>query len=130
MSIPIPIPGSSKNILLVGDEGISIFNASGGGVRYIDQLAWLTPKFENKLSDTLKRDCPRRPIVILYDMVEQHYRKEMVPKVGVFDKGNVIKRKVAITFPNYKMRAALPLKAKKEKEQTKVSIRTWGQINK
>ncbi len=115
MSVPIPFPGQSKNILLVGDEGITIFNASGGGVRYIDQLAWLTPDFEHKLSDTLRRDCPKNPIVILYDMVEQHYRKEAIPKVGFFDKSNVIKRKVAIAFPNYKMRSALPLKSKKIK---------------
>ena len=115
MNLPIPFPGQSKNVLLIGDEGIAIYNVTGGGVRFIDQLAWLTPDFEAKLSDTLKRDCPKSPVVILYDMVEQHYRKEMVPKVSMLDKGNVIKRKVAITFPNYKMRAAIALKAKKGK---------------
>ncbi len=113
MSLPISLPGLSKNVLLVGDEGVSIFNVTGGGVKYIDHLAWLTPDFENKLTDTLRKDCPKKPIVILYDMVEQHYRKESVPKVGAMDKANVVKRKVAITFPNYKMRAALPLKSKK-----------------
>lgn len=117
MSIPIPFPGQSRNILLVGDEGISIFTASGGGVRYIDHLAWLTPDFEIKLTDTLRKDCPKKPIAILYDMVEQHYRKELVPKVGPIDKANVVKRKVAVTFPNYKMRAALALKAKKAKSE-------------
>ncbi len=119
MSLPIPFPGQSKNILLVGDEGIVIYNVTGGGIRFIDQLAWLTPDFEVKLVDTLKRDCPRRPIVILYDMVEQHYRKEMVPKVSIVDKSNVIKRKVAITFPNFKMRSAMALQASKAKGEGK-----------
>lgn len=124
MSLVLPFPGQSRNILLVGDEGITIFNASGGGVRYIDQLAWLTPDFEDKLSDTLRKDCPKKPIVILYDMVEQHYRKERVPKVGPFDKANVIKRKVAITFPNYKMRAALALKASKSKSEESKGLKS------
>ncbi|MCB9964022.1 MAG: hypothetical protein H6857_03670 [Rhodospirillales bacterium] len=117
MTLPLSIPGQSKNILLVGDEGISVYNVSGGGMRYIDHLAWLTPDFEYKLKDTLRKDCPKTPVAILYDMVEQHYRKEMVPKVGPIDKKNVVARKVAISFPNYKIRTALELKVKKGKQK-------------
>jgi hypothetical protein len=45
-------------------------------------------------------------------MVEQHYRKERVPKVSPFDRANIIKRRVSAAFPSYPIRSAIKLKEK------------------
>jgi hypothetical protein len=47
-------------------------------------------------------------------MVEQHYRKEKLPKVGVLDKAGVLRRKLAVVFPNHPVRAALAMKTDKK----------------
>lgn len=111
------LPWQSRNILLIGDEGVTIYESSSRNVRYIDQIDWVTPDFESKLTHVLVHDCGNNPVVMLYDMVEQYYRKELIPDVGMLDKKNVLERKLAITFPNYKYRAAQAFRGKSEEKK-------------
>lgn len=127
-ALPIPFL-QSRNVLLIGDEGITIYKSSARNMRYIDQIDWVTPDFESKLTHVLIHDCGGGSVVMLYDMVEQYYRKELIPDVGMLDKKNVLERKLAITFPNYKYRAAQAFRGKVKKssgggEQSGSSIKT------
>lgn len=103
----------SRSVLILGDEGLQIYKVGRLGAKYIDSIPWETDEFEQTVSALIIKKCNRLPVVILNDMVEQHYRKELVPKVSVLDKANVIRRRLSIAFPNYRIRAALKLKDKK-----------------
>jgi hypothetical protein len=51
-----------------------------------------------------------KPLMILFDVVEQQYRKETIPDVGLLDKKRVIQRKLMMAFPQQQMRAYFQLK--------------------
>lgn len=112
----IPFTGT-KTVLIMTDDFLSIYTNIRGRMKLVDSLEWQDETFSAKLHKSLKIDCKSRPIIILNDMVEQHYRKERVIKggVGVFDKSSMINRKLMAAFPNYGIRAALPLKEEKDK---------------
>ncbi|HEU4838703.1 MAG TPA: hypothetical protein VFS88_04745 [Micavibrio sp.] len=101
----------SRCVLLLSDEGLNIFDVSGR-VHLLDSIPWETQDFEEAASDVIKKKCRGKSVLILNDMVEQHYRKERVPKVSPFDKGNILKRRVSAAFPSYPIRAAIKLKEK------------------
>ena len=104
---------SSKTVLVLKDEGLQIFSAARAATKFVDLIPWETEDFEISVSHIISKKCKRKPVVILNDMVEQHYRKEKMPKVGALDKGAVLKRRLSLAFPNYNIRAALKLKEKK-----------------
>lgn len=102
----------SRTVLMIADEGLYIYAASSRGTKLVEVVDWEQVAFADKVADILVKDCGSKPIVILNDMVEQHYRKERVPKVGIMDKANLVKRKLKVAFPNYPVRAALELQEK------------------
>lgn len=51
-----------------------------------------------------------RPVVILNDAVEQHYRKEKIPHITLMDRASVVQRRLMVAFPHYSTRAAMVLK--------------------
>ncbi|MCB1591720.1 MAG: hypothetical protein KDI90_04630 [Alphaproteobacteria bacterium] len=110
MSLSLFTP--SRTVLLVSDEALLIYSVTGRGVRLIDTVPWGVDHFEVNVSSIISKECGGKPVLILNDMVEQHYRKERIPKVSVMDKSNVVARKLMVAFPNYPVRAALPLKEK------------------
>lgn len=99
-----------KTVLMISDDGVHVYSGS----EKITTVFWGDENFQKDLTDVIVNKCKKRPVLFLNDMVEQHYRKEKVPRVGVFDRANMIKRKLAISFPNYPVRAALPLKEKSD----------------
>jgi hypothetical protein len=101
----------SRCVLLLSDEGLNIFDVSGR-VHLLDSIPWETQDFEEAASDIIKKKCRGKSILIVNDMVEQHYRKERVPKVSPFDRSNILKRRVSAAFPSYPIRAAIKLKEK------------------
>ena len=72
------------------------------------------PNFEEIVSSIIVEDCKKDPVLILNDMVEQHYRKERIFTAGIstLDLRNMIKRKLDMAFPSYPVRGALALKEK------------------
>ena len=104
---------SSRAVLIFGDEGLQIYNVGRLGARFVEFLAWNQDDFEGSLRHLLVKKCKRKSVLIINDMVEQHYRKERVPKVAIMDRANVLKRRLNMAFPNYKVRAALKLDDKK-----------------
>ncbi len=97
---------------MMGDEGLQIYRVKSSNVERIDFVLWNTEDFGRQVVKAIIK-CSRAPIVVLNDMVEQHYRKERIPKVSPLDQANVLKRRLSVAFPNYKVRAALKLKDKK-----------------
>lgn len=81
-------------------------------MEYVTSLDWKDENFVSAALHILDKECGRKPVVILNDMVEQHYRKERLPKVSPMDKGQVLKRRLQVAFSNYPVRAALPSKQK------------------
>jgi hypothetical protein len=75
-------------------------------------VPWSVENFEDEVALIISKECGGKPVLIVNDMVEQHYRKEKVPRVSMLDKQNVVNRKLHVAFPNYAVRAALPLKEK------------------
>lgn len=93
--------------------------SASGGVERVATIPWSAEDFVPSVARILSRDCGKRPVIILNDMVEQHYRKERLPKVGVMDKAQVLQRRLKVAFPNYPIRAALPSKQKIQGAQAK-----------
>lgn len=102
--------GSQHTILVLSDEAALVYASFGGRYRFIAEVNWQDPDFVHNLADLLENKCRKLPVKILYDMVEQYYRREVVPKVAVFDQRLVLERRLVAAFPNYVMRQALPLK--------------------
>ncbi len=119
MSISFLIP--SRTVLMISDEALFIYSTSAKGVKLIEAVPWSVDNFEENVAAIISKDCGGKPVLIVNDMVEQHYRKEKVPRVGGLDKQNIIKRKLKVAFPSYPIRAALPLKEKVAKTENSMA---------
>ncbi len=115
MSVSFLAP--TRTVLLIADEALYIYAANSRGVRLVETVPWDVENFESNVAGIVSKDCGNKPVLILNDMVEQHYRKERVPKVSTLDKASVLQRKLVVAFPSYPVRAALPLKEKVVKSQ-------------
>lgn len=109
--------GSAKTILMIGDEALSIYSSGFKGLELVEAVPWSADNFEENAAKIIAKDCAGKPVTVLNDMVEQHYRKERVPKVNMMDRKNVVTRKLNVAFPNYPVRAAFPLKEKIPKSE-------------
>jgi len=109
----------NRTVLLIADEALYIYSATAQGVTLSATVDWGIEDFEKQVVDTIVKKCGRKPVLILNDMVEQHYRKEKVVKVGAGfgDKSSMVKRKLNVAFPSYPVKAAFPLKEKIKKSQ-------------
>lgn len=111
----------SRCVLLLSDEGINIYDAGGSRTSLLDMIPWETADFEDAIADVVRKKCRGKSIVLLNDMVEQHYRKERVPKISAMDRANLIKRRLTAAFPTYPIRAALKLKEKPPQQNTQLA---------
>lgn len=104
----------SRTVLFVSDEALSIYATGPKGARLVETVAWEAEDFEKNVAKVIVKDCGRKPVLILNDMVEQHYRKERVVRggVGMMDRAGMVQRKLNVAFPNYPIKAAFPLKEK------------------
>ncbi len=104
---------SLRNVIILSDESIQIYSCSKARTKFIDSIPMDTIDFEEAVSNCLLKQGRGKPVVILNGMVEQHYRKEKVPKVTIMDQSNVLKRRLSVAFPNHPIRAALKLSGEK-----------------
>lgn len=111
-SKPTPILAPSRTVMMMTDESLAIYNVRSGFVRLEAVVPWTDEDFVQKTLVTLKKKGGGS-LLLLNDMVEQHYRKEKLPKVSPLDKSGVLRRKLAVVFPNHPVRAALPMKSDK-----------------
>jgi hypothetical protein len=113
----------ARTVLLIADEALCIYSTGPKGVRLVETIPWDAQNFEDNVAGVIAKDCGRKPVLILNDMVEQHYRKERVIRtgVGMLDKANMLRRKLNVAFPNYPVKAAFMLKEKAPKTDKKTS---------
>ncbi len=109
--------GSQKTVLVLSDDAVAVYTPVRGRFSFLGDVKWGDPDFLTALSDLLTLKGRSRPVMILYDMVEQYYRKETVPKVAILDQRRVIERRLTAAFPNYPLRACLALKPDKKGPQ-------------
>ena len=112
---------SARTVLLISDQALYIFATNARNSQLVEVVPWTAQDFEQSVASIISKECGNSPILILNDMVEQHYRKEKIPKVSIMDKANVVERKLMVSFPNYPIRASLPLKEKIGKNDKKSS---------
>ncbi|MEM6812571.1 MAG: hypothetical protein AAF549_08920 [Pseudomonadota bacterium] len=103
---------SSRCILLMGDEGLQVFNAGSIGTKLVEFVPWSNEDFIDTVQRLIQKKCGKKPVVILNDMVEQHYRKERIADVNMADRKSILQNRLNFAFPNYRVRAALKLNKK------------------
>lgn len=102
----------ARSVLFMGDEALHVYDVDAGHAHLIDTIPWHAEGFETMVGNLVATRCKGKPVMILNDMVEQHYRKERIPKVSPLDKPTVLKRRLQNAFQSHPVRAALPLKDK------------------
>lgn len=109
----------ARTVLLISDEMLFIYASDATGARLVASVPWDAENFEKDVAAIIAKDCNRKPVILLNDMVEQHYRKERVLRkgVGILDRASMLERKLAHAFPNYPIRASFPLKEKLKKSE-------------
>ena len=90
-----PLGSRSRRVLLMGDEGAALYTIMGKKSERRVSLPWSAPDFEEKFIEALSKDG-KGNVIILFDGVEQYYRKDVLPKVSVMDKAKVLKRKLGM----------------------------------
>jgi len=115
----IPFLSPSRTVLLVTDEALQIYATGARGAKLVDALPWDAESFVEDAAQIIEKDCKRRPVLILHDMVEQYYRKERVPRVGIMDKKNVMARKL---IP---VRGSLELKEKLKQGESSLAANIY-----
>ncbi|MGZ9097203.1 MAG: hypothetical protein ACXW30_02770 [Micavibrio sp.] len=111
----IPLLSPARCVLIIGDEALYVYD-SGAKTRLIDTIPWTAKEFEDTVVDLIKRECKGKPLLVLNDMTDQHFKGgQRIPKVGPMDRANVLQRKLTVAFPNYPIRGALPVKDKASK---------------
>jgi hypothetical protein len=99
---------SNSFILNIGDEGATLVQIHGGQI--VDAVfAEATAEEGWDAMRELLRGDPRARIILIADVLEQMFREDTVPKVGFFDRGKIVKRRLDLTYPNDILKAALPL---------------------
>ena len=110
------ILNTKKRILLIGDEGVALFRVSSGRAARIFNLSWKDENFAVVLRQKLVKQDRNVPLQLLFDMLDQQYRKETIPKISFFDRNKVVNRRLNIAFPKVRVKAALPLREKPQDE--------------
>ena len=105
--------GAKKQILVVGNDGVQLYVTSGKRVSLYGDYSGSGGSLSAELREAFR--AVNAPLIILFDVVEQQYRKESIPKVSYFDKNKVVQRKLLMAFPQQQFRAFIPL-AQKPKE--------------
>ena len=106
----------ARCVLVIGDEALYIYDESASSTRLVETVLWSATNFESSVADIIKRECKGKPVLILNDMTDQHFKGgQRMPKVGAMDRANVLTRKLNAAFPNYPIRGALPIKDKAAK---------------
>jgi hypothetical protein len=110
---PPRLPGLSRRgfVLVVGDDGALLHGAGvGGGPLF-------TPSFDDPATGqivTRLRRHPRMPVSILFDVLEQSFRREGVPKVNLLDAAKVVRRRMEMAFPVSQLRGHVKMAPDKD----------------
>lgn len=106
--LPLPFLSPARCVLLITDDALCVYDVNSRSTTLLDTIPWKTPDFIDTVATMIR--TIGKSVLVLNDAVEQHYRKEKVPKIAMFDQANVVKRRLNVAFPNYPIKAALEIK--------------------
>lgn len=112
--------GAKKQILVVGNDGVQLYVTAGKRVSMYADYSSSGGSLGAELKEAFR--TINAPLIILFDVVEQQYRKEAIPKVSTFDKNKVIQRKLMMAFPQQQFRAFIPLAQKPKDNESLVAL--------
>ncbi|HEY1720328.1 MAG TPA: hypothetical protein VGG27_03715 [Magnetospirillaceae bacterium] len=99
---------SNSFILNLGDEGATLVQIRAGQVVDAVFAEAAVEDGWDAIREMLQTD-PTARVIVVADVLEQMFREDTVPKVGILDRGKIVKRRLDLTFPNDLLKAALPL---------------------
>jgi hypothetical protein len=108
---------ANRFILNIGDEGATLVQIRGGQV--VDAIFAEAAVDEgwDALREMLRAD-PKATVLLVADVLEQMFREDTVPKVGLLDRRAIVKRRLDLTYPNDLLKAALPYPRKRGEPQS------------
>lgn len=112
--------GAKKQILIVGNDGVHLYVLNGKKISLFRDFSDAGGNLSGELKAAFK--SLKMPLIVLFDVVEQQYRRENIPKVGFTDKSKVIGRRLAMAFPQQQMRAYLLSKQKGRENEGLVAL--------
>lgn len=111
--LPVPFLTPSRCVLLITDDALCVYDVTSRGSELLEAVPWRRPEFESTVADIITNRAGGRAVMIVNDAVEQHYRKEKVPRITLFDRSSIVQRRLTVAFPNYPIRAAMELQDRK-----------------
>ncbi len=112
----LPFLTPSRCVLLITDDALCVYDVSSRATVLLEAVPWRRPEFENTVAELINSGARGKSVMILNDAVEQHYRKEKVPRIAMFDRSSIVQRRLSVAFPNYPIRAAMELRDKSAKQ--------------
>lgn len=101
---------SRRRVLVVRDESMHLYQVMADGVREMATLPAVAACGPDALAAALRAN--RLPVVVLLDLQELHFRREDLPPLSILDLQKVMKRRLALAFPSFTLKAALPLRSR------------------
>lgn len=100
----------ARFVLLIGDSGAIIARLSG---RSVVSHSNLEGALEDNIESAAKilNASSSVPLVILFDVLGQAYRRERIPLVNILDRSKIVARKLEQMLPGVEFRGALHLGA-------------------
>ena len=98
----------ARFVLAIGNEGGVLLDLAGGRIRERWQVAGHDDAALAVLAAALAA-APRRPLLVVGDLLEQSYRREAVPRLNPVDRGKVLRRRLERAFADAPLTAALRL---------------------
>lgn len=103
-------PRLARFVLLIGDAGAILARISGGAVISHSVL-------DGAPGDNLARAAgllaasPAVPLVVLFDVLGQTYRRDRIPVVNFLDRAKIVARKLEVLYPGAEFRGGLRIGA-------------------
>lgn len=107
----LPFLSPARTVLLIGDEALYVYKTAMNAVRLLGVVPWKAEDFNVTVVRLIRKEGGGKPVLLVNDMTDQHYKGgQRIPRVSPLDRKNVLERKLQMTFSNYPIRGALPLK--------------------
>jgi hypothetical protein len=108
---------AARFVLAIGNEGAILIHLAGGRIRERWQVAGHDDEALASLAAPLTA-APRRPLLVVSDLLEQSFRKEAVPRLNPLDRAKVLRRRLERAFPDAQLKAALRLADDPEEQRS------------
>lgn len=97
-------------VLLIGDAGAVAARLSGNNVEAYQFLSGAIEENINQAKLFLS-EHPKYPLVVLFDVLGQAYRRDRLPPVNLLDRQKILTRKLETLFPGSELKGGLRLGA-------------------